>query len=339
VLRFPARCAVSSSTFGTSISRFASAEGLLPVNRLGSGWSASTVIVASSSWKTTPGRCPSRFVGCDRIFRRIGDDERRLRLNETNGVILASEEVQRWDGRVAGSVGRDLGTARDGSGSPPSIRRLIASLTEGDPVAREALEVAVPVVTDPELWRVTAAVGKDERAAILLTLRDAVRAVAQEAKCDFCPDISRRVVLDVSYPEDSGTNGVQRSSDDLSVMVFLILCPGCAKLPPSERRRRKLDLVAKLQAERGDAALVPYRRPAHIGAAVGSGGPLPDRAGLQRCERCGRDIWLSGDELDAESAVRSYLCTDCAMALASSGGLEACVLPMGFLDAFRGCNP
>src|SRR5262249_42533866 len=101
-------------------------------------------------------------------------------------------------------------------------------------------------------------------------------------------------------------------------------------------QRLKLDRMAKLQAARGDA--MPFRRPAHIGPPVGSGGPLPARAGLQRCEKCGRDIWLSGDELDEKSAVPSYVCTDCAVTLAESGRLETCVLPAGILDAFRGLD-
>jgi hypothetical protein len=222
---------------------------------------------------------------------------------------------------------------------PPSVRRLIAALGEGDPLARETLEVAVPVLADPQLLRLMAAVSDDERAVVLLTLRDAITAVGQGNPCDFCRDAAGRVVLDVSHPDDDGMDGVQRSSADLSVIAFLILCRRCANLPEAERRRRKLDRVAKVQSERGDAALVPYRRPAHIGAAVGSGGPLPARPGLQKCEYCGRDIWISGDELEGAAAVASYVCPSCAASLAESGRLETLVVPVGFLDVFRGVNP
>jgi hypothetical protein len=208
---------------------------------------------------------------------------------------------------------------------PPSARRLIEDLTRGDPEARKALEVAVPVLTDPVTWWVMAAVAGDQRAVILLTLRDAIQAVAKGKPCDFCRDAAGRVILDVSHPDDDGMDGVQRSSADLSVIAFLILCPSCADLPEEERRRRKLDRVAKLQSARGDAALVPYRRPTHIGAAVGSGGPLPARPGLQKCEYCGRDIWIGGDELEEAAAMVSYACASCAASLASSGRLETCL--------------
>jgi hypothetical protein len=203
--------------------------------------------------------------------------------------------------------------------------RMIDRATEDFPALRPVLYEALTAMKQPEAKEIFARVSPAQRAAMLVTLRKAGRALLERKCCDLCDQTATRVRF-VVVRKDVTPRTTERPAGTDALSVFTILCDQCALIPLAQRKRKVLE---KFTRELARGRSMPSHRLAIIGQAVGGAANLGPRSALHECEECSKPIWFDQDRLDRYGESRSnvaFLCTSCAQQVIAAGGLE-CLPP------------
>jgi hypothetical protein len=106
---------------------------------------------------------------------------------------------------------------------PADVMRVIDGLAQDSPELRAALYEAVAMFADEVFWEALVSAPLHQRAAILLSLRDAACALRDSKPCDFCEARALRIRFTaIASTEDF--RGVKRPDEAGALVGFAVTC-------------------------------------------------------------------------------------------------------------------
>jgi hypothetical protein len=195
----------------------------------------------------------------------------------------------------------------------------------------ERLEDAVDTLDTPAFWRVVRHMPSFERAALLLSWRDACDAIREGKPCDFCPTSTARHVRFLGILKDLSTLGVPTQKGRCAV-GFTICCDDCRKLSDFRFEQRAIEFARTDLA--GKDMPEPYWHPTAVGVRIGDpiANRFPRERSLQECTWCNRTIWVADaarDAIIADRGTPKFVCLDCAKQPPAGQRIECVVVPSG----------